>query len=59
MKIIKLRALRPMKQGNRPVHVGEHFPIAASDAPALVKRGDAAYRPGDEPKAAEKAKAEK
>ena len=51
MKTIKLRALRPLERRGRTIHPGEHFPVDASDAPALVKAGDAAYRPGDEPKA--------
>lgn len=51
MKTMKLRALRPLERRGRTIHPGEHFPIDASEAQALVKAGDAAYRPGDEPKA--------
>ena len=51
MKTIKLRALRPLDRRGRTIHPGEHFPVDAADASALVKVGDAAYRPGDEPKA--------
>lgn len=51
MTTIKLRALRPLERRGRTIHPGEHFTVDASEAPALVKAGDAAYRPGDEPKA--------
>lgn len=51
MTAIKLRALRPLERRGRTIHPGEHFPIDADEASALVKAGDAAYRPGDEPKA--------
>lgn len=50
MNTTKLRALRPLERHGRTIHPGEHFPIDADEAPALVKAGDAAYRQGDEPK---------
>ncbi|MEO6659443.1 MAG: hypothetical protein ABIN44_03835 [Burkholderiaceae bacterium] len=49
MKTIKVRALRPMKQAGRPIHIGEHMRVTTDQAAELVKAGDAAYRPGDEP----------
>jgi hypothetical protein len=61
MKQIKVRALRPLKRGARPIHPGEHFPVTVEEAAALVAAGDAAYRKGDapKPKPAPKAKAAK
>lgn len=50
MTAIKLRALRPLERRGRTIHPGEHFPVDASEAPALVKAGDAAYRAGEAPR---------
>lgn len=50
MTTIKLRALRPLERRGRTIHPGEHFPVDASEAPALVKAGDAAYRAGEAPR---------
>ena len=50
MTTIKLRALRPLDRRGRTIHPGEHFPVDASEAPALVKAGDAAYRAGEAPR---------
>lgn len=57
MTTIKLRALRPLERRGRTIHPGEHFPVTVDEAAKLVERGDAAYKPGDEPKPA-KAKAD-
>lgn len=51
MKTMKVRAVRPMKQGARPIHPGEHMTVTPAQAAELVAAGNAAYRPGDEPKA--------